>query len=56
MLKILLSFIIFFSNLSFSQSDKENYEIYSSVISEVTKFGIEKKTDTIILIEKLIPK
>lgn len=48
--------LFLFTYLSFSQSDKENYKIYSSVISEVTKFGIEKKTDTIILIEKFIPK
>lgn len=56
-MKYKIFYILFlFIYLSFSQSDKENYEIYSSAISEVTKFGIEKKTDTIILIEKFIPE
>lgn len=54
--KKLLIIILFLSNLSFSQTDKDNYEIYSKVISEQLKFGVKNKTDSIILIEKYIPK
>ena len=54
--KKLLITILFLTNLSFSQTDKDNYEIYSKVISERLEFGIENKTDSIILIEKYIPK
>ncbi|UPS90879.1 hypothetical protein [Bizionia sp. M204] len=56
MLKKLLLIILFLSNLSFSQTDKDNYEIYSKVISEQLKFGIDNKTDSIILIEQYVPK
>lgn len=56
MLKKLLLIILFLSNLSFSQTDKDNYEIYSKVISEQLKFRIDNKTDSIILIEQYVPK
>lgn len=55
-LKRLLLTILFLTNLSFSQTEKDNYEIYSKVISERLKFGVENKTDSIILIEKYIPR
>jgi hypothetical protein len=54
-LKKLLIAIVFLSNLSFSQTDKDDYEIYSKIISERLEFGIKNKTDSIILIEKYIP-
>lgn len=56
MKKLLLTLLFFISNLSFSQTDKDNYEIYNKIISEQLKFGIENKTDTIILIEDYSPK
>ena len=55
-MRILLLLILFLSNLSFSQTDNDTYEIYSKVISERLEFGAESKTDSIILIEKYIPK
>ena len=56
MLKKLILLILLLPILSFSQTDKDNYEIYSKVISSQLKFGIETKTDSIILIEKYVPK
>ena len=55
-MKKLLLITLFLTNLSFSQTDKDSYEIYSKVISEQLKFGIKNKTDSIILIEKYVPK
>lgn len=48
--------LLFLTNLSFSQSDQDNYEIYSKVISEQLKFGINAKIDSLILMEKYSPK
>ena len=56
MLKKLLLIILFISQLSFSQTEKDNYEIYSKVISERLEFGTSDKVDSIVLIEKYIPK
>jgi phage pi2 protein 07 len=56
MLKKLLTIILLVSQLSFSQTEKDDYEIYSLILTEQLNFGIDKKTDSIVLIEQFVNK
>ena len=52
MMKKLLTLILLVTQLSFSQTEKDDYEIYSLVLTEYLEFGINNKTDSIVLIEQ----
>lgn len=54
MLKKLLTLIILISQLSFSQSEKDDYEIYSLILSERLELGQNAEKDKIILIEQFM--
>ncbi len=47
-----LLLLLLVSQLSFSQTEKDNYEIYSLVLTDCLKFGINSKQDSIVLIEQ----
>ena len=44
--------MFFLSQLSFAQTEKQNYELYNLILSEQLNFGTDSKKDTIILIEQ----
>jgi len=52
MMRFLLLIIFLVSQLSFSQTEKDNHELYSLILSEQLKFGVENKVDSILLIEQ----
>jgi hypothetical protein len=52
MMKKLILFILFVPQLSFSQTEKDDYELYSLILSEQLAFGVNNKVDSIILIEQ----
>jgi len=52
MLKKLLILILLISQLSFSQTEKDDYELYSLVLTDIIQLGKTSKTDSILLIEK----
>nr|WP_298997316.1 hypothetical protein [uncultured Allomuricauda sp.] len=56
MFKKLLTSILLVSQLSFSQTEKDDYEIYASILAEQLKFGISDETDSIVLIEQFVNK
>ena len=56
MLKKLLIILILTSNLSFSQTEKDNYSIYLKILTERLELGLESKVDSIVIIEKYYPK
>lgn len=52
MLKKLLTLIILVSQLSFSQSEKDDYEMYSLILSERLELGKNAEKDKFVLIEQ----
>ncbi len=52
MLKKLLTLILLISQLSFSQTEKDDYELYSLILTDILELGNTSKTDSILLIEK----
>ncbi len=56
MLKKLLIILILSSNLSLSQTEKDNYSIYLKILTERLELGLESKVDSIVIIEKYYPK
>ena len=52
MLKKLLILILLISQLSFSQTEKDDYELYSLVLTDIIQLGKTSKIDSILLIEK----
>jgi len=52
MLKTLLLTILFISQLAFSQAEKNDYELYSLILSEQLELGTKSTLDSIVLIEK----
>jgi len=52
MLKKLLLTMLFISQLTFSQTEKVDYELYSLILSEQLEFGLKSTVDSIILINK----
>ena len=51
-MKKLLPIILFISQSSFSQTENDDYELCSLILSEIFKSGIAHKIDSILLIEK----
>ena len=56
MMKKLFILLLLVCQLSFSQTEKDDYEIYASILTEQLKFGINNKTDSIILIDQFVNK
>src|SRR5690606_31632572 len=56
MLKKLLTLIILISQLSFSQTEKDDYQLYSLILTERLELGIGGKKDNIVLIEQFMDK
>ena len=52
MLKKLLLIILLTSQISFSQTEKDDYMLYSMILTEQLKFGANNKIDSILIIEK----
>ena len=48
-------FLLLFPYFLFAQSAYDDYEIYAKVISERMGFGLESKTDSVLLVEKFKP-
>ncbi|MFD0835105.1 hypothetical protein ACFQ0I_04975 [Mariniflexile aquimaris] len=51
-MKKLLLIILFTSQLSFSQAEKDDYKLYSIILSDILEFGKTSNTDSILLIDK----
>ncbi|WP_058106101.1 hypothetical protein [Maribacter dokdonensis] len=54
MLKKLLTLIILISQLSFSQTEKDDYELYSLILNKRLEFGNKTEKDKIVLIEQFM--
>jgi len=54
MLKKLITLILLISQLSFSQSEKEDYEMYSLILSERLELGKSAEKDKFLLIEQFM--
>lgn len=52
MLRKLLILILLISQLSFSQTEKDDYELYSLILTDILELGKTSKIDSILLIEK----
>lgn len=54
MLKKLLTLIILISQLSFSQTEKDNYELYCMILSERLDLGKQSENEKILLIDQFM--
>ena len=51
-MKKILFTLLFITQISFSQTEKDDYQLYKLILSEKLQLGISEETDSIILIEK----
>lgn len=51
-MKRLILLLLFVSQSSFSQTEKDNYELYSLILTEQLKFGSNDSADSVVIIEQ----